>query len=161
MSATDLSLDIGKLVEENRELREQLASFKHQLDWFKRQLFGLKSEKRLEVDTSHQADLLSSLGVTSPPHKKRPTERIRYERRKKQRDANTVSETGLRFDASVPVETIEVRNPELAGVPSDQRQEISEKITYRLAQRAGSYVVLKYIRKVIKQKDTQIGRAHV
>jgi transposase len=156
LSATDSSLDIGKLVEENRELREQLSSFKHQLDWFKRQLFGRQSEKRLEVDTSHQADLLSSLGVTPPPHKKSPTERIRYERRKKQRDANTVSDTGLRFDASVPVETIEVRNPELADVPSNQLQEISEKITYRLAQRAGSYVVLKYIRKVIKQTDTQL-----
>ncbi len=150
-------------VAENIALREQLIiqterveELKRQLDWFTRQLFGAKSEKRLEVDTSHQADLLSSLGVTPPPSKKPPIERISYERRKKQRDANTVSDTGLRFDETVPIETIHVANPDLEGLSSEQLQEISEKITYRLAQRPGSYVVLKYIRKVIKQTDTQV-----
>ncbi len=37
-----------------------------------------------------------------------PTEKISDERRKKQRDAKTVNDTGLRFDASVPIDTIEV-----------------------------------------------------
>ena len=32
---------------------------------------------------------------------------------------------------------------------------IGEKVTYRLAQRPGAYVVLKYVRKVIKLKETQ------
>lgn len=66
-----------------------------------------------------------------------------------------VSDTGLRFDASVPVETIEVPNPALADIPVDQQERIGEKITYRLAQRPGSYVVLKYVRKVIKDLNTK------
>jgi transposase len=140
---------------ENAALREQISQLKHQLDWFKRQLFGTKSEKRIDIDTAHQADLLAGLGVEPSPIDKGPTERISYERRKKQRDANTVSESGLRFDDSVPVETIDVPNPELAGLPADDLEQISEKIVYRLAQRPGSYVILKYVRKVIKRTETQ------
>lgn len=59
-----------------------------------------------------------------------------------------------RFDERVPVETIEVANPELNRIPLAQQEQISEKVTYRLAQRPGSYVVLKYVRKVIKRTDT-------
>ena len=140
---------------ENAALREQVTQLKHQLDWFKRQLFGAKSEKRIDIDTSQQADLLSGLGVTPPPIDKLPTEQITYARRKKQRDANTVNESGLRFDDSVPVETIEVPNPELNNIPADELEQIGEKVVYRLAQRPGSYVILKYVRKVIKRRATQ------
>jgi len=140
---------------ENAALREQITQLKHQLDWFKRQLFGAKSEKRIDIDTSQQADLLSGLGVTPPLIDKLPTEKITYARRKKQRDANTVNESGLRFDDSVPVETIEVPNPELNNIPADELEQIGEKVSYRLAQRPGSYVILKYVRKVIKRRDTQ------
>lgn len=136
-------------------LREEVAQLKQQLDWFKRQLFGAKSEKRIDIDTSRQADLLACLGVAPPPSDPIPTERISYERRKKQRDANTVNESGLRFDDSVPVQTIAVANPEVDDLPADAQELIGEKISYRLAQRPGSYVILKYVRKVIKRRDTQ------
>lgn len=140
---------------ENAALREQVTQLKHQLDWFKRQLFGAKSEKRIDIDTSRQADLLADLGVTPPASDTLPTEQITYQRRKKQRDANTVNESGLRFDDSVPVETIEVPTPELKDIPADELEQIGEKISYRLAQRPGSYVILKYVRKVIKRRETQ------
>ena len=32
---------------------------------------------------------------------------------------------------------------------------IGEKVSHRLAQRPGSYVILKYVRPVIKRRDTQ------
>ena len=38
-------------------LKETAASLRDQLDWFKRQLFGRRSEKRLEFDLTEQADL--------------------------------------------------------------------------------------------------------
>lgn len=162
LTLTDSRDNPSAVLAENVSLREQLITqaeqvkeLKHQLDWFKRQLFGSTSEKRLEVDTSHQADLLSSLGVTPLPQQL-STERISYERRKKQRDANTVSDTGLRFDDSVPVETIDVPNPDVDGIPTDQLEQIGEKIVYRLGQRPGSHVVLKSVRKVFKRIDTQI-----
>lgn len=162
VSEKDLS-DKASRQSENALLREQLKTqaeqikeLKQQLDWFKRQLFGNKSEKRLEIDTSHQADLLVGLGVTPPRIDKVPTEKISYERRKKQRDAKTVNDTGLRFDDSVPVETIEVPRPELDDLSAADLEQIGEKITYRLAQRPGSYVILKYVRQVVKDKSTQI-----
>jgi hypothetical protein len=68
LSTTDSSVYVRKLEQENPTLREQLveiteqlSSFRYQLDWFKCQLFGRKSEKQLEVDTSLQANLLADL----------------------------------------------------------------------------------------------------
>ena len=43
----------------------------------------------------------------------------------------------------MPVEIINVPNPQVAGLGLDEYEVISEKISYRLAQRPGSYVILK------------------
>ena len=59
---------------------------------------------------------------------------------------------GLRFDDSVPVETIACAAPELSGPNADEYEQISEKVTYRLAQRPSHYVVLKYVRPVLKHR---------
>lgn len=140
---------------ENAALKEQLQALKTQLDWFKRQLFGERSEKRLLIDPAIQADLLAGLGgeVAAPP-KPPEKQQISYERNKP-RAPGTVNEQGLRFDDTVPVETIHLGpSPELANVPKNQQSLISEKISYRLAQRPGSYVILKYVRQVIKRTDS-------
>ena len=134
-------------------LKEQVQTLQTQLDWFKRQLFGAKSEKRLAIDPALQSDLLAALDEDLPAPAKPETENITYERRKLRSD-KTVTDTGLRFDDSVPVETIVLSSPALADVSADDQVLITEKITYRLAQRPGSYVVLKYVRPVTKRKDT-------
>ena len=64
-------------------------------------------------------------------------------------------ESELRFDPSVPVQEILLANPEVADLPPDAYEVIGEKVTYRLAQRPGAYVILKYVRPVIKRKDTE------
>ena len=140
--------------QENAQLCADLTSLKQQLEWFKRQLFGTKSEKRLDIDPAVQGNLLAGLGVLAPPPKDTPTETITYQRRQKTRDA-AVNDSGLRFDDSVPVQTIELSDPTIDCIPQDQREVIGEKISYRLAQRPGSYLILKYVRPVIKRKDTQ------
>ena len=56
---------VVELERENARLSADLASVKQQLDWFKRQLFGRKSEKCLDVDPAVQGNLLSALGVTT------------------------------------------------------------------------------------------------
>jgi len=147
------SSDVATLCAENDSLKEQVQALQTQLDWFKRQLFGARSEKRLEIDPALQADLLAALGEGLPAHSRPETEKITYERRKSRND-HAVTDTGLRFDDSVPVETIVLSSPELADVPEDKQVLITEKITYRLAQRPGSYVVLKYVRPVTKRKET-------
>ena len=46
-------------------------------------------------------------------------------------------------EQKVPLEIINVPHPEVAGLGLDEYEVISEKISYRLAQRPGSYVILK------------------
>src|SRR5206468_4392647 len=58
-------------------------------------------------------------------------------------------------ERKVPVQVIEVPNPEVKDLSPDQYEVIGEKTSHRLAQRPGSYVVLKYVRPVIKRRDTQ------
>ena len=60
------------------------------------------------------------------------------------------------FDAGrVPVEVIELSSPATQGLSPGQFEVIGRKTSYRLAQRPGGFVVLKYIRPVVKRKDTE------
>ncbi len=69
------------------------------------------------------------------------------------RGAGDTEEPALFFDpARVPVEVIAVPNPEIADLPAEAYEVIGEKVTHRLAQRPGSYVVLKYVRPLVKLK---------
>jgi len=135
------------------QLQAEVSSLKQQLAWFQRQLFGRKSEKRL-IENPDQLGLHALLGdeaadaLPAPP-----TEVIQYTRRKgKTRDADCITDAGLRFDARVPIEVIELSAPQLLGAEADQYEVIDHKITRHLAQRPGSYVVLEYHRPVIRHK---------
>ncbi len=84
-----------------------------------------------------------------------PTEEITYRRRKhKQRNEDDVTDSGLRFGPDVPVEVIELSAPQLQGPEADQYEVIDHKISRRLAQRPGSYVVLEYRRPVLRHKPS-------
>jgi hypothetical protein len=62
-------------------------------------------------------------------------------------------DTRLFFDDErVPVEVIRLANPETAGLTEGEYEVIGEKVTHRLAQRPGSYVILKYVRRVVKRR---------
>ena len=135
------------------ELSEQLAHVKRQLEWFRRQLFGSTSEKRLVFDDVEQASLFAALGIEAAPDVEAPTEEVRYRRRRKRRDG-AVNEHGLRFDETVPVETIHVADPDIEAIPEAEREVIGEKVTHRLAQAPGSYKILRYVRRVVKRRDT-------
>ena len=146
-----LSADrIVQLEQENARLGNELTSVKHQLDWLKRQLFGEKSEKRLDIDPAVQGNLLSQLGVELPPVKPPETETITYQRRKKNRDG-AMNDTGLRFSDDVPRAVFVLKDPEMEALPESEREIVSEKVSYRLAQRPGSYMVLEYRRVVYKR----------
>ena len=155
VALSDSYAALGEAKSALARLHSQYETLKHQLDWFKRQLFGQKSEKRLDIDPSEQLNLLAGLGVRAPPSLDDvPKQTITYERRAKVRDA-AVAERGLRFGPDVPVRTIEVTDPAIEAIAQEEREVIGEKVSYRLAQQPGSYVVLKYIRKVVKRLDTE------
>ena len=146
------------------ELRTALAqkdthiqALEHQLNWFKRQLFGEKSEKRDMTDNPHQhtiADLLKDL-PEPPARPERDKQTVTYQRGKAKKNAldGSPDDSGLRFDESVPIEEIALSAPELAGPDADDYEIISYKVSYRLAERPGSQVVLKYTRPVLKKKS--------
>lgn len=145
---------IAELEQLNSQLSEQLTLLQRQLDWFKRQLFGTKSEKQRFIDPAVQGNLLAALGVAIPPSPQTsPTTTVTYTR-KKLRD-NTMTDSGLRFDATVPVNIITIGDPAIEALPESARECIGEKVTYRLAQRPASYEVMKYVRKVYKLLATQ------
>lgn len=143
------------LARSHLELSQQNEALKHQLDWFRRQIFGQKSEKRL-----FEIPQQMTLGEMPEQDKPAPPEATRlvpaHSRRVHRSGADASDESSLFFDeAKVPVEVIHVPNPEIAGLAPDQYEVIGEKASHRLAQRPGSYVVLKYVRPLIKRLDTQ------
>ena len=135
-----------------------IATLQHQLDWFKRQLFGKKSERFAPQPDPQQMHLGQVLGDTpAPPEQPQAGSTVpAHTRRKPSRDFADESRDAPFFDAAVvPVLTIEVPNPEAQGLAPEQYEVIGEKVSHRLAQRPGSFVVLKYVRPVIKRRDTQ------
>ncbi len=90
-----------------------------------------------------------------PKNEKRTVKAYQRGTGKKQRDDDCLNDTGLRFTADVPVEVIEHLPPELTGPEADQYEVIGSKTTFRLAQRASSYVVLKCERPVFRRKGTE------
>ena len=148
------AIRIAELEQQNAQLSEQLESLKRQLDWFKRQLFGAKSEKQRFIDPAVQGNLLATLEVATPsPPPSTPTTTVTTTRQKRRDHA--VTDCGLRFDATVPVNTIVIGDPVIEALPESARECIGEKVTYRLAQRPASYEIMKYVRRVYKILATE------
>jgi hypothetical protein len=70
--------------------------------------------------------------------------------RTKQRGSDCATDVGLRFDDTVPKKTIHCAAPELSGPNAHECEHVSDKHTYRLAQRPVSYEVLEYVHPVLK-----------
>ena len=143
---------IPDVVAENELLRDEVASLKHRIAWFEKQLFGQKSEKRL-VEHPDQQSLLGE-PVTAAQADDKQT--ITYERgtAKKHRDGHCVTDSGLRFSDEVPVEQIEVIPDELKGPEADRYEIIGTKVSHKLAKRPASFVVLAYHLPILKKKGT-------
>ncbi len=140
--------EIVSLLQRNEDLQRRVL-------WLERYFFGQRSERRTSdfVDP-HQLSLGESVETKDVPS---PSETVRsYERRiHPERKESGLDAGGLRFGPDVPIETIEVKDSSLEGLVEGKDYEVvSEKITHRLAQRPASYVVLKYVRKVIKLRQS-------
>jgi len=133
------------------KLSALIDDLQRQVDWFKQQLFGSKSERRVLGENPTQLSLGESIAV--PETSSEPTTSVAGHVRRRESDPKR-ADGDLRFDPSVPVEVIEVANAEMATLKPDSYTVVGVKETYRLAQRPGSHVVLLYRRPVIKRKDT-------
>ena len=139
----------------NHSLVLTVADLKQQLEWFKRQIFGSKRERYAPTPDMMQMHL----GEVFPVPESVPEARQSvpaHTRRVANTDLTRTEEAIPFFDESrVPVETITVIDAEMKALSADEFEVIGEKVSYRLAQRPGSYGVLKYVRPLIKRLDTQ------
>lgn len=157
LAADAAVLDAQQLTALVQRQAQQIDALQHQLDWFKRQLFGRKSERFVPASDPQQMHLGQLLGeVPATPAAEEPASEVgSHKRRKPRSDFADDGTPGSFFDESrVPVHTIELANPEAQALAPGQYEVIGEKLSYRLAQRPGAYVVLKYVRPVIKRLDT-------
>jgi transposase len=138
-----------QLAQSVADLTARNETLTRELQWLKQQVFGSKSERRPALPEGVQAFLGewakeqssgSESTITVPEHRRRVA---------KHHDDEADDGSDLRFDSSVPVEEIRIPAPQ----PASDYEVIAEKVTYRLAQRPGTYVVLKYIRPVIKRRE--------
>lgn len=165
MSAIEAAALAGKLAGENTQLAQENTQLSHenlqlrrQVAWFQRQVFGQKSERRLPPPDSVQGSLGEAFDAVPEARPENQKVRIEgHERERKPKDPTAgADESTLFFDQKkVPVQVIEVPNPDTEGLSPDQYEVIGKKVSHRLAQRPGSYVVLKYVRPLIKRRDTQ------
>ncbi|MCK5921548.1 MAG: transposase, partial [Methylococcales bacterium] len=100
------------------DLAQQLKHTQHELNWFKRQLFGEKSEKRFMQIPGQLGFGTEVLGDVPDEQDNRKEEKITYTRKKgpKVRPSDCVTDCGLRFDASVPMKTIRLSPHEIEGL---------------------------------------------
>ena len=138
----------AQVVAENQALHGELKELRRQLAWFKRQLFGEKSERHHILDPAVQVNLFEATATPVPEQGER--ERISYTRSKGKNRDNAANDTGLRFDDSVPRRVIEVPPP--AGCDTDDV--VATRTTFRLAQRRAGYEVLEYRHPVLKDRSS-------
>jgi transposase len=153
VSALD-TLSREELVTNQRKLEDQCAELTRQLEWFKKQLFGQKSEKRVEPNPYQM--VFGEAFEPPAPKPDAPKQKISYERGvgNKVRPDDCVTGEGLRFGPDVPVETIRLSVPELDGLDDSDWELIDTKVWHKLAQRPASYVVIRYETPVVKIRTT-------
>jgi transposase len=143
----------------NDALRNQIEALRAQIEWFKRQIFGQKSERyapQPDAQQMHLGELMPVAAAAAEAEQDVPAHK-----RRRARSDFTDDATSVPFfdEARVPVVSIEVPNPEVLGLSAEevarQYELVGQKVSHRLAQRPGAYVVLKYVRPVIKRRETQ------
>lgn len=136
-------------VPDTQQLMAQVAALSAQCD-------AVQREKRIVEPDAMQGTLgevFDAVSVTPAPGKKTCVAG-------RERTATPTRPAGDEstpfFDQNkVPVEVIQVPNTDTEGLDPEDYEVIGERGSHRLAQRPDSYVILKYVRPVIKRRDTQ------
>lgn len=123
---------------------EQITSLQEQLDWFKRQIFGKKSERI--VKNLNEAQLMISgceaLEIT-------PQEELQTVPAHQRRKPNRNGQDAITLPPDLPVETTVLDLPEEEKVCQETGValvKIGEEVTRRLAHKTGSYFIKEIIR---------------
>ena len=134
-------LGFDKVVNLVGTLSNEVIQLRQELSWFKRQIFGQKSEKRIVEPSPHQGTLGEDFDAIPDELPEIKKKRIPSHERKEplKNAASDDNEPALFLDESkVPVQIINVANPAIEGLAADQYEVMGQKVTHRLAQRPGS-----------------------
>ncbi len=133
---------------------EKIAALEQQLEWFRRQIFGQKSERFAPEPDPSQMHLGEAFPVPAQPLKNIQSIAAHTRRLTPKDGAERGEELPFFDESKVPVHTITLVHADVKGLAPDQYEVIGEKVSYRIAQRPGAYHVLKYRRPVIKLKSS-------
>ncbi|MBA3679495.1 IS66 family transposase [Candidatus Saccharibacteria bacterium] len=132
------------LIKENACLRESNAYLEEQVEWYKRQIFGKRSEKIVKNLNESQLllDGFGDLENTTPEEKQKVPA---HDRRKSNRDGKDK----IQLSPDLPVERQVIDIPEEEKVCSETGKplvKIGEEITLKLAHKPGSYFIKEIVR---------------
>ena len=139
-------IDLNNLQKENAALHCEVVYLKEQLDWFKRQIFGKKSE-RIASDLNSEQIQFEGFETQEAQGKEQTQTVPAHERRKPNRNG----QDAITLDPNLPVRTTILDIPEEekickeTGIPLVQ---IGVETTHKLAHEPGSY----YIKEIIRPK---------
>lgn len=160
-----LHKDYSATVAESNSLKEQYESLEanyqqvcQQLAWFRRQIFGKKSERHIPVASTHQEPLFQALPQQHEAEAQEyadGTIKVKEYTRSK-RDSAVVKDEELpegTFPEQLRREDVVIDDkPE--GVSDEDIELDCEKATERLAEKPGEYYVIRTKRKIYKLKST-------
>ena len=148
--------------------RGEIADLKLQLDWFRRNVFGRRSEKRISDFPLPGQSLFEAAGVDPGPEDAAAADDddeaaddeaaeappARRGRRGRKSRLNAVNEAGIRFSSDIPARAA-VMPPEEAGEFADgELEQVGEHVVNRLVQRPASYEILRIVTPVLKKRGT-------
>lgn len=147
----ELTLKNQELLEETQELQDNNQELQQQIEWFKRQIFGEKSEKVIKDGSSSNQLWLGGEAPESQEAKDSEVTIKEHVRKRRSKAAleDDCGESGLRFDSKVPVEEIPCPPAEIEGLNPEDYEVIDTKYSERLCQRSGSYYIKRYVRPVV------------
>ena len=141
----ELKCKVSQLCNENSSLSNENIVLKEQLDWFRRQIFGQKSEKVI-ADVNEEQLLLEGFEKL----KKEEVDALsvgNYKRKKNKRKG----QDAIQIPENLPVETT------IIDIPEDEKfcretgkplVKIGEEVSHKLAHKPGSF----YIKEIIRPK---------
>lgn len=129
MSSAELATLVRSQAQSIATKDEHILALQHQLDWFRRQLFGQKSERFAPEPDPSQMHLGEVLAIPAQQPQKIKIIAA-YTRGVAQKDGAESGEELKFFDESkVPVQTIVLVHADVEGLSPDQYEVIGEKVT--------------------------------
>jgi transposase len=143
-------LKIKELEGNNTKFKEEIKNLKHNLELYKKALYGKRSERLTEEPSAEQIRLFESELETRPVLEEKEEIEVKPNKRKK-RKRYTDSEGNLsHFPEHLPRETVELKPEEIGQCDTCGKDKIklSEKVTEKLCVVPAKYFVKRYTRGV-------------